>query len=57
LLQKSQRMQAELQRYQALAEPFKNYIGVELPVDGKNQRFEHPVDLLTYLLKTIKIKG
>ncbi len=57
LLQKSQRVQAELQRYQALTEPFKNYIGVEFPVDGKNQRFEHPVDLLTYFLKTIKIKG
>ena len=56
LLQKAKRLQTELSRFQAIAKPYKAWVGMDFPIDGKNQRFEHLADLLGYLLTNIKIK-
>ena len=56
LMQKTKRLQTELSRFQAIAEPYKAWVGMDFPIDGKNQRFEHLADLLGYLLTNIKIK-
>ena len=56
LMQKAKRLETELSRFQAVAEPYKAWVGMDFPIDGKNQRFEHLADLLGYLLTNIKIK-
>ena len=57
LMQKAKRLQTELSRFQAVAEPYKAWLGRDFPIDGKNQRFEHPAELLQYFATNFKVKG
>lgn len=57
LVKKLQRSQAELACYQAVAEPFKNWLGKDIPINGKNHRFEHSAEILEYIVKSFNIKA
>jgi hypothetical protein len=50
------RTQTELQRFTSQAEPFKDWIGKDLTIDGKTHHFEHPADLLTFFAQNFKFK-
>lgn len=57
LIQRHKRLQTELAKYQAVAEPYKHLVGKDVPIDGKIHRFEHAADLLKTFLSLIKIKN
>ena len=57
LLQKAKRLQTELSRFQAIAEPYKDWLNKDFTVNGKVTRFGHSADLLEYFAKTFKIKS
>jgi hypothetical protein len=57
LMQKAKRLQSELARYQAIGEPYKDWLNKDLTVNGKSVRFEHPVEMLTYFAQNFKIKN
>lgn len=56
LLRKSQKLQTELSKYEAITEPYKDWLNKEFKVNGQSVRFEHPVELLRYFATNFKIK-
>ena len=56
LAKKSQRQEAELARYEAILAPFKSWIGKDIPINGKNYRFEHSSEIMDYFVKSFNIK-
>lgn len=57
LSQQYKRLQNELSKYQAVAEPYKNLVGKDVPINGKTYRFEHVTEVLNNILSNFKIKN
>lgn len=56
LMKKHQRQQAELSRFQAVAEPFKDWLNKEIDISGEKYNFQHSSEILEYIVETFKIK-
>ena len=54
LAKKLQKVEKELGKYETLVEPFQTVIGVDTTINGKTEKFEHPTELLQYLLNNFK---
>ena len=57
LMQRHKRLQNELSKYQAVAEPYKHLVGKDVPINGKTHRFEHITDVLSNILSNFKVKN
>ena len=57
LMQRHKRLQNELSKYQAVAEPYKHLVGKDVPINGKTYRFDHVADMLSTFLAHFKIKN
>jgi hypothetical protein len=56
LMKKQQKLQAELSRFQAIAEPFKEWLNKEVIISGRQYHFQHSAEMLEYIVKSFKIK-
>ncbi len=53
---KVQALQAELIRYTAVAEPYKEFIGKDTVIDGVAHRFGHLSEILKFIVHNFKIR-
>lgn len=56
LQQQVQRVNAELSKYEAVVEPYKNDVGKQITINGETFQPNHPADLMNFILEQFKVK-